>query len=1293
MHAHSRFQLRALRSTLVMLALLSGAAFAADSVLLGNNSFERNANTGAGYMAPNGWIVAGSGGMTRSTLIADNGALPDQLQLLALHPSASVYRTSNPLAPANPLRKYRLQAWLNVRNAFGPDGTNLCNVGMDFAGERLETFYGLTPVGGGNPYYCVTVPFVPLTSDGPVAITSLGGITDGGGAELARVLLVDAVCMDQRGDNNVVLQNPGFEACGRGKQFGAGELLAGWRATGTFGADDMSGPLSIPSNDCWIAGFVKGAGSLSQTINGLMNGSDYLVSFMVNASGTVNNFTVQMGASTLCSIPTLTPRLDWYRTSLYFTASAGALDLVFAAAGTPAGSAFLIDNVAVVRRAPDEPNNISPGNGAAGVPVAPYLLASAFVSQFAGDTHVASQWQIATDRNCNNVIWDSGEVYDELTVMSVPGDVLSNGARYFWRVRYRSNYNFSYSGYSVPTPFTVVASGGGSVQRSVILANPSFEVPDGRLLVDPAGYTEIANWTRTTIAVGVNPCSNGWTGLADNGARPDGNQVAFLQNYVDFGPAGVYQAVAGLDTNTQYNLQFWYNSCTWTDANVTNVCNLAVTFGSQTLALISNITPVETAGSFSQPMYFTNIIFTPSVAAANLQFLNLVISNEGSRYESRLMLDAITLFRRANASEVVVRNPSFEASGEPRLPYGYIYAPWEGNFGNVAGWQADNAYGVNKNLMTFIGGAPVPEGNNAFFNNANIGNLNQDIAGLTAGQNYMLHYAYNARPGFPVSNFFVLMYSTVIQDLPWLEYNAAGFYTTNVRFTATAESMNLSFSGSGTGATDGVTILIDDVWVHALPVTNQPPVMPVNQSPAHKSTYQSLTPLLQASTFDDPDGDPQTAAQWQMATDAAFTALTWDSGATSAATQITAPALAPSLRYYWRVRYQDSVGLWSDYALPTWFETRQAGSSTVWIDNPSFEADGTPSSTFGHLSQIKGWSCTPAGAFAAGINPSAVSSPFANNGAIPDRGHVVFLQDSRTLMQELSDLDTTKQYWLQVWYTARDYADANSTNLCHFGVDFAGTRLLVHSNVAPVDAAGVFSAPYHFTNIAFHPTASAGTLALRNLDVPWTNAWGAQLGRALVLDCVVLLQRDADEIVVVNPSFEGSGMPFGNGEVLAPQSMGGWSADVEVGINRSGGPFVSGAVVPEGQNVYFHHHDAGALRQTLAGLTPGATYYLNYWLNARGGPGISPVNNFSVQLGGTQLCTVAVVSNTTLFRQMWHEFIAAAPTAAVVFTTSGSSGDSALLLDNISLRPVPEPAWALLLGLALATRAWRTKKN
>ncbi|MEJ2395961.1 MAG: hypothetical protein P8Z77_14610, partial [Candidatus Thiodiazotropha sp.] len=132
--------------------------------------------------------------------------------------------------------------------------------------------------------------------------------------------------------------------------------------------------------------------------------------------------------------------------------------------------------------------------------------------------------------------------------------------------------------------------------------------------------------------------------------------------------------------------------------------------------------------------------------------------------------------------------------------------------------------------------------------------------------------------------------------------------------------------GPGNPSKNGVCNMChnDKTLYSRSPVIGTPPDAPVNLTPLDSETLVSTTPLLTASAYFDPDpADLHQASQWQIsATAGDYSTPVYDSGATS---DLTNHEVSQSLHnantYYWRVRYQNSAGAWSEFSPETSFST------------------------------------------------------------------------------------------------------------------------------------------------------------------------------------------------------------------------------------------------------------------------------------------------------------------------------------------------------------------------------------
>jgi pimeloyl-ACP methyl ester carboxylesterase len=129
---------------------------------------------------------------------------------------------------------------------------------------------------------------------------------------------------------------------------------------------------------------------------------------------------------------------------------------------------------------------------------------------------------------------------------------------------------------------------------------------------------------------------------------------------------------------------------------------------------------------------------------------------------------------------------------------------------------------------------------------------------------------------------------------------------------------------SGRGAL-GTSSYFDDLTITSTDTApNNAPERPTNMSPACGSSNVSLTPTLGSSQFSTADaGDTHAASQWQIRSyGGTYVAPLFDTGTTGSdivKTTVPSGILAEHRTYWWRVRYQDSNGAWSDWSEETSF--------------------------------------------------------------------------------------------------------------------------------------------------------------------------------------------------------------------------------------------------------------------------------------------------------------------------------------------------------------------------------------
>lgn len=149
--------------------------------------------------------------------------------------------------------------------------------------------------------------------------------------------------------------------------------------------------------------------------------------------------------------------------------------------------------------------------------------------------------------------------------------------------------------------------------------------------------------------------------------------------------------------------------------------------------------------------------------------------------------------------------------------------------------------------------------------------------------------------------------------------------------------------GGGTPASNGVCVMCHANKVaytrEAVVTTNgTAPNRPVNILPADMQIDVATNPILESSSFSDPDiGDTHVQSQWQV-TDVPgdFSSPFYDSGPISDLTDHTvAVTLSNSTMFFWRVRYRDSNGVWSEYSVETSFITVSSSEPQSLVLHPT----------------------------------------------------------------------------------------------------------------------------------------------------------------------------------------------------------------------------------------------------------------------------------------------------------------------------------------------------------------------
>jgi hypothetical protein len=273
--------------------------------------------------------------------------------------------------------------------------------------------------------------------------------------------------------------------------------------------------------------------------------------------------------------------------------------------------------------------------------------------------------------------------------------------------------------------------------------------------------------------------------------------------------------------------------------------------------------------------------------------------------------------------------------------------------------------------------------------------------------------------------------------------------------------------------------------------------------------------------------------------------------------------------------------------------------------------------------------------------------PFFDNGLLPDRNQVAFLQGSRVLSQQVEGLVPGQSYQVQAFYNTRNCCGGT----LDFQVRFAGVELAAVPGVTPVGA----GQPFHFVSAAFTADSTGGLLEFAS-----TAAGDA----SLLLDGICLVPVNAGEVILKNPSFEASGSPDGVGYMGA---MAGWATTGGHGINVDRvGPFSDNGLAGAQDRVAFLQGVA-SVSQVVEGLTADLEYTLSWLVNARNGDAAGPTP-YRVLIDGAEVLAEeqTAVGGTNPYARRSVIFKAADITATVRFEGTATT-DQSLLLDDVHL--------------------------
>ena len=786
-----------LKRCLLFFVFMSTAVSAA-SVF--NSSFELNYNEDfPHYGEIEEW--QGGSGVNQADGPFHNGGtpIPDQARAAFIQGSSTL---SQEVLDFEPGELHWLQFFYDARGCCG--GTIDLLVRIDDV--ELAKIVNVKPSTDGNPYKFRNIPFTPEFDFG---ILSFQTIASGDAT-----LNFDGISIFRRDEGQVPLMNPSFEASGEPIDpdgIISPNGIAGWNGEGTYGVSvDGNGTFADNgrSSEAEFVGFISGSGSLSQTLDGLVVGNDYELLFEYNArSGDSPELTLTLGENQVFqeSVSAVGGNSSYHQGRVTFKADDVQKLLSFSQTNE-GDHTVLLDSIQLLGVVGESfpPIEISPS----ALELAPgqigevtVTLPEAYLAIKGGQVRFTSpNPAIANPVGADefgSVLLDFAQGGESSKTVEVVG--VSRGAV---RMLIVPPSGLELSG---DTAINVVGS---------FVRNASFESNDA-----PAGIGAgpIVSWEGGT---GLN---RGGGPFHDNGPIPDRLQVAVMQ-----GSRTLSQELSGLTVGEAYWLQFNYNARDCCGGTI----GLAVRFGGEELWQIDEVLPAIPDGLESY--YFQNVPFTASAASGLLEF---VTTAEG---DATILLDAVNIIPRGE-DEVVVMNPSFEASGSP-VGVGYIQPA------NVAGWGfTSGGRGVN---VTGQGpfsdnGAGLDQDSVLFIQNST--SMTQLIEGLDAGDTYTLYYYVNARAWNDVGFTF---YSVSFDEELLLEEEVlpvGGDNPFHLRYMTFKPSFGDGILQFDTQPEGDHSLLLDDIHIvkgDFVPPTPQPPVVepPVVEPPVVLPPIPGQTP-------------------------------------------------------------------------------------------------------------------------------------------------------------------------------------------------------------------------------------------------------------------------------------------------------------------------------------------------------------------------------------------------------------------------------------------------------------------
>jgi len=643
--------------------------------------------------------------------------------------------------------------------------------------------------------------------------------------------------------------------------------------------------------------------------------------------------------------------------------------------------------------APNTPANSSPAEGATGFGLTPTLTGSAFSDPDVGDSHTASQWQIATNTTFTSLVYDSGIDTTHLTSIAVPSGYLDYNATYYWHVRYRDSYG-KWSQYSIETSFTTAVSGAPYTPKNLTPANGATDTSLTPVLSSSAfgdpdqGDIHAASWWQVSTSPG------------------DYSSPVYDSSLTTAYKTQITIPIGKLYSNTTHYWHVKYQDSygNWSDWSAeTSFTTIALQPPSKPI----NASPLNGATDTAvKATLVGSPFYDPDPYDAHNASQWHITTTPGDYSDPAYDTGTDTVHKATITlpAGILTYNTTY-----------YWQVRYLDSYGKWSAWSDETSF------TTVVSGNPHTPSNTSPVNGATDADITPKLrSSAFSDPDGNSHQASQWWVSLDTS------FSSLVFD--------SGIDTSNLTSITIPASKKLSY-----GTTYYWRVRYQDdtyswsQWSDHTSFTTirlQPPDQPNNVSPEDGTPYVTVLPTLAASAFSDPDvGDQHTASQWQIATDAGFTSIVFDSGEDAAhLTSITLAASAQlnkSTTYYWHVRYRDVFGYWSVYSNTTSFTTESAPAtpvnespaSGVTIDSltPTLKASafqGDP----GHTHTASQWQVrTASGTYASPVYDSGIDTVNLTSRSIPS-GKLVYGTKYFWHVRYQDDTGTWSTYSTETWF-------------------------------------------------------------------------------------------------------------------------------------------------------------------------------------------------------------------------------------------------------------------------------------